>query len=143
MSPRSFHAEIVNFRMPAVLRLAGTIDLVSMAAFEAALSTLLATRRTEVVIDALSVDFISVRGFALIGRSSLAVDRLTLRTRNVLAPRVLTLLGFDAVGLAEGPDLRIVRETMPITHDPMALVRAPRAGTPALWERPAAGRRHA
>lgn len=87
-----------------VLGVSGEVDISNQDEFEAALSSMMATRARSAVIEASDCSFISLQGFAAIGRCSLGLDRLTLRTRLLVARRVLDLLGFhNVVCLPAGP----------------------------------------
>jgi anti-anti-sigma regulatory factor len=93
-----FRAEIVSVSaFGVVLGLSGEVDISNQSVLDAALSAMAATKARRAVIDASDCTFISLQGYAAIGRCSSEFDSLTLRTRLGVARPVLHLLGFDAV----------------------------------------------
>jgi hypothetical protein len=84
-------------RAEVSLSLVGAIDQVSNGSFQVAVKDALADRPDHLTFDALSCDFISIQGFALIGKCSLTIEKVTLSTQTDLAQRVLRILGFDDV----------------------------------------------
>jgi anti-anti-sigma regulatory factor len=80
-----------------VLQLVGEVDLESMSRFGRALDVLISLKPQQIVFDLRRTDFISVAGYAAIGRCSLVVDQLSVCTKSGLAQKILRLLGYDSV----------------------------------------------
>jgi anti-anti-sigma regulatory factor len=80
-----------------VLRLIGEVDLISMPAFDHALDVLISLKPHQILFDLRGADFISVAGYAAIGRCSLTVDQLRVCANGCLAEKVLGLLGYDNI----------------------------------------------
>ena len=76
----------------------GELDLLTMPAFEAALDALLSASPREALFDVCGAQFISVEGFAAIGRVSLTVERVTVNARDDFAEKIFRLLGYDRIG---------------------------------------------
>ena len=120
-------AEIVSVSAAGVvLGLSGEVDTSNQHALDAALTAMMATKARNALIDASDCTFISVQGYAAIGRCSSELDCLTLRTCLGVARRALRLLGFDRVvcvparapihvastSVVNGPDM----QTGPMCH---------------------------
>ncbi len=81
----------------AIVELSGELDVVSMDEFEATLTAILSSRPTEIVFDLSQALFISIQGFAQIGRCGLSVERVRIRSGNDLARRIILQCGFRDV----------------------------------------------
>ena len=79
-----------------VLKLCGELDVVWMAQFERLIAEVLSGHPKELRFDVTEARFISVQGYAAMGRCSPGV-RVTVRSRNELASRVLAMCGYDQV----------------------------------------------
>lgn len=79
-----------------VLELCGELDVVWMAQFERLIAEVLSGHPEELSFDVTQARFISVQGYAAMGRCSPGV-RVTVRSRSELASRVLTMCGYDQV----------------------------------------------
>ena len=91
-------AEIVSVSAAGVvLGLSGEVDISNQEELDAALTAMMATEARNALIDASGCTFISLQGYAAIGRCSSDLDSLTLRTCLGVARRALRLLGFDGV----------------------------------------------
>ena len=91
-------AEIVSVSAEGVvLGLSGEEDISNQHELDAALTAMMATKARNALIDASGCTFISLQGYAAIGRCSSELDSLTLRTGLGVAGRVLHLLGFESV----------------------------------------------
>jgi anti-anti-sigma regulatory factor len=98
-----FWAEIVSVSAyGVVLGLSGEVDISNQSELDAALSAMMGTKARRALIDASGCTFISLQGYAAIGRCSSEFDSLTLRSRLGVARRALDLLGFDGVICASG-----------------------------------------
>ena len=80
-----------------VLGLSGEVDISNQHELDAALTAMTATKARNALIDASGCTFMSLQGYAAIGRCSSELDSLTLRTCLGVAGRALRLLGFDGV----------------------------------------------
>ena len=80
-----------------VLGLSGEVDISNQHELDAALTAMMATKARNALIDASDCTFISLQGYAAIGRRSSELDSLTLRTCLGVAGKALHLLGFDGV----------------------------------------------
>ena len=101
-----FWSEIVSVSAyGVVLCLSGEVDISNQNELDAALSAMMATGARRALIDASDCTFISVQGYAAIGRCSSEFDTLTLRTWLGVARRVLDLLGFHGVICAQAMPL--------------------------------------
>ena len=91
-------AEIVSVSADGVvLGLSGEVDISNQHELDAALTAMMATKARNALIDASDCTFISLQGYAAIGRCSSELDSLTLRTCLGVARSALRLLGFDGV----------------------------------------------
>jgi anti-anti-sigma regulatory factor len=91
-------ADIVSVSADGVvMSLRGEVDVCNQHQLDAALTAMMATKARKAIIDASECTFISVQGYAAIGRCSSEFDSLTLRTCLGVARRVLRLLGFEGV----------------------------------------------
>ena len=91
-------AEIVSVSAEGVaLGLSGEVDISNQHELDAALTAMMATKARNALIDASACTFISLQGYAAIGRCSSELDSLTLRTCLGVAGRALHVLGFDGV----------------------------------------------
>jgi anti-anti-sigma factor len=88
---------IDDARHTAVVAISGEIDLASMSTLQAAIAQSLAARPERMLVDATSAEFISVRGYSLIGALTRFVDRVSLCTNSDLAAWVMDILGFKDV----------------------------------------------
>jgi hypothetical protein len=97
-----FRAEIITRADETVIiELFGELDLVSMATFEGTLAAALSRRPRRVIFDISAAQFISVQGFAAIGRCSQVVESVTVHYKNWLAEGVLRTLGYEQVACVE------------------------------------------
>ena len=93
-----FWADIVSVSAcGVVLGLRGEVDGSNQNDLDSALSAMIATKARRALIDASGCTFISLQGYAAIGRSASEFDSLTLSSRLRVARRTLDLLGFAAV----------------------------------------------
>ena len=76
---------------------AGELDLVSIGSFQAAVEAVLASAPRRLVFDLRRCDFVSVRGYSVIGRCSADVDEVVVVAASEFVARVISLLGFDEV----------------------------------------------
>ena len=91
-------AEIVSVSADGVvLGLSGEVDISNQHELDAALTAMMATKARNALIDASGCTFISLQGYAAIGRCSSELDSLTLRSGLGVARSALRLLGFDGV----------------------------------------------
>ena len=87
-------AEIVSVSAEGVaVGLSGEVDISNQHELEAALMAMMATKARNALIDASACTFISLQGYAAIGRCSSGFDSLTLRTCLGVAGRACTCSG--------------------------------------------------
>jgi anti-anti-sigma factor len=77
------------------LGLFGELDLVSMPEFREVLATVLSNRPRELIFDLTNARFVSAQGFVAIGRCSLVVERVVIRSLSGFPERVMRVLGQD------------------------------------------------
>jgi anti-anti-sigma regulatory factor len=122
----SLRAEIVSVSADSVvLGLSGEVDISNQHGLDAALTAMMATKARNALIDAHDCTFISLQGYAAIGRCSSKLDSLTLRTGLGVARRALRLLGFDGVVC--------VPARAPIYLASKGMVKGREIETRALW----------
>ena len=122
----SLWAEIVSVSADSVvLGLSGEVDISNQHGLDAALTAMMATEARNALIDARDCTFISIQGYAAIGRCSSKFDSLTLRTGLGVARRALRLLGFD--------DVLCVPARAPIYLASQSMVKGRAIETGALW----------
>ena len=124
-------AEIVSVSAEGVaVGLSGEVDISNQHELEAALMAMMATKARNALIDASACTFISLQGYAAIGRCSSGFDSLTLRTCLGVAGRALHVLGFD--------DVVCLPARAPIYLVSTSVVKGPEMPTRAM-ARPLAG----
>ncbi len=79
-----------------VVELFGELDLVSMDRFEQVVAEVLSSRPRELIFDLTRSQFISIQGYAAIGRCSLAVH-VSVRPGTELTSRILAICGYERV----------------------------------------------
>ena len=79
----------------ATVKIYGELDIVSMAEFESHLASGPVREAREITFDISDADFISAHAFATIGQCSLWADRVIVRSRTVLASKVIKACGYD------------------------------------------------
>ncbi len=89
-----------------VVELFGELDLVSMAAFEQVVAGVLSGKPKELIFDLTQTQFISIEGYAAMGRCSLGVD-VSIRSRTELAARIMAICGYDRVMIVIVPETDI------------------------------------
>ena len=87
----------IDRRSGSTIALVGDIDLVSIGTLDVVIRGALLDKPTHLVFDARACDFISIKGFNMIGRCSRVVEKVTLCTKLKFAQQALGLLGFDDV----------------------------------------------
>lgn len=80
-----------------VLKVFGNLDLVTLPGFETAVDALMAARPKHAIFDLLDAEFISGAGYEAIGQCSLAVKRVSVRSKNGSAKQMLRRLGYDGI----------------------------------------------
>ena len=81
------------------LLLLGDLDITSMVQFERAITEVLSGSPKELIFDLTQSQFISAQGYTAIGHCSLEVA-VRVRSRTVLASKVLAIYGYEQVALA-------------------------------------------
>ena len=81
-----------------VVELFGELDLVSMDRFEQVVAEVLSSRPREVIFDLTRSQFVSIQGYAAIGRCSLAFH-VSVRPRTALTSRILAICGYERVAI--------------------------------------------
>ncbi len=110
----AFRAEIDSVSADGVvLSLSGEVDISNQRELDAALTAMMATKARNALIDASGCTFMSLQGYAAIGRCSSELDTLTLRTCLGVAGRALRLLGFDGVVCVRAPEPCLASKTRP------------------------------
>jgi anti-anti-sigma factor len=79
------------------VELFGELDIVSMHGFQSTVTAILAEKPEHLIFDLTGTRFVSVQGFAAIGRCGREVGTTSVHSRGDLAERILRLLGYDEV----------------------------------------------
>ena len=98
-----FQVRVISDDRHLVVELFGELDLVSMATFEQMVAEVLSGKPKELIFDLTQTQFVSIQGYAAMGRCSLGI-RVSIRSRTELAARILAICGYDRVTIVIAPE---------------------------------------
>jgi anti-anti-sigma regulatory factor len=110
-NPDTFRVETTSREARSVsLVLFGELDLVSMPEFREVLARVLSDHPRELIFDLTTTQFVSVQGFLAIGRTSLVVERVVIRSVSGFPERVMRVLGQENLTFITEPPPEIASQ---------------------------------